>query len=542
MKKYAILTSVLVLTACGGGSGGGHGGSIPDGTPGVTEKPFMPAADTVATSNSQITGMVSNSEAQVVTYVVNKLGDDAESVGLNNAARTATSRGAFVPSASAGDMNYDKAKELMELAQWLGRDDTSAEDITAMFNKSNSDKNKIKSALKLLDDMWCYVGGSADETARRILEHRAANKFEKPLDEIKEKSEILTLDGAELYTTPWADTLTRLKFNVNKNGRIESVEYPDADKILEQDPDADIDVGPIMRDGETAFFVSKDTLKKDELTDEDPDGNFVSPENVLGDVTMVFKDEYISYAKELGLKYSDFGILKTDFKKATFNADALTPAGQKELREFLDSWGVGIEAFAGGYRDKEVDSNRMKELAQNGEIKFTGVAVADVRVRDEKAYNGNGIDIPLTDAAMRDNAATLVFDQTGTQTLTADFSKDWYKIQAIKNADGKNSFKAIGGNGGNDERFHLPSNDKLANNIMDSADGNVNDMGNPEYDAHNRMVFKTGYYGNNKNPDEAVVLINYDYNPKDAINDGHGNMERDPDGSIHTIIGFGGKR
>ena len=192
-----------------------------------------------------------------------------------------------------------------------------------------------------------------------------------------------------------------------------------------------------MRDGDTAFFITKDTVTKKEMTDENPDGNIVSPENVLGDLTATHKHEYISYAKDLGLKYSDFGILKTDYKNSTFNADALTPAGQEEVREFLAAWGTEIAPFAGGYRDKEVDATRMQELANNGEIKFSGLAVADVRVRDDNAYNGNGIDIPLTDGAMRDNAATLVFDQTGTQTLTADFSKDWYKIQAIKNADGK---------------------------------------------------------------------------------------------------------
>lgn len=538
MKKIVILTSILALTACGGGSGGGHGG----GTPGAIEKPFVPVEDKVATSNSQITGMVSNSKAQVVTYVVNKLGEDAESVGLNNIARTATSRGAFVPSGTAGDMNYDKAKELMELAQWLGKDDTSFDDITAMFNKSKSDQNKIKSALKLLNDMYCYVGGSADETARRILDYREKGMFNKPLDEIKGKSEILTLDGADLYTTPWADTLTRLTFNVDKNGRIESVQYPDAEDLLKDCDGCDIAVGPMMRDGDTAFFITKDTVTKKEMTDENPDGNIVSPENVLGDLTATLKHEYISYAKDLGLKYSDFGILKTDYKNSTFNADALTPAGQEEIREFLAAWGTEIAPFAGGYRDKEVDATRMQELANNGEIKFTGLAVADVRVRDDNAYNGNGIDIPLTDGAMRDNAATLVFDQTGTQTLTADFSKDWYKIQAIKNADGKDSFKVIGGNGGTDERFHLPTNDKLANNIMDSADGNPHDMNNPDYDAHNKMVFKTGYYGDNQNPDEAVVLINYGYNPNELTDNGGGHFEQSTDGSINVKIGFGGKR
>ena len=48
----------------------------------------------------------------------------------------------------------------------------------AVAGLPNPVQNKIKSALKLLDDMWCYVGGDADETAQRILERREA--FKKP--------------------------------------------------------------------------------------------------------------------------------------------------------------------------------------------------------------------------------------------------------------------------------------------------------------------------------------------------------------------------
>ena len=74
------LAMVLALTACGGGSGG-------SGTPGgdVIIPPsdaFVPQEDTIAESNAVLTSMVSNSEYQVALYVSNKLGDDAESVGL----------------------------------------------------------------------------------------------------------------------------------------------------------------------------------------------------------------------------------------------------------------------------------------------------------------------------------------------------------------------------------------------------------------------------------------------------------------------------
>ena len=536
MKRIAVLTSLLALAACGGGSGGGGAG-----VPGDITRPSAPV-DTVADSNSKITGMVSNSQTQVVTYVVGKLGTDAESVGLGDVSRSATHRAAFAPSAGTGDMNYDRAKELMELAQWLAKDDTSADDITEMFNNSKDDQNKIKSALKLLDDMWCYVGGDADETARRILERRAA--FEKPAKEIKEKSEILTLDDVDLYTTPWSDTLTTLIFHVDADGRIESIEYPEATELLKNCEGCDITVGPMIRDGNTAYFINKDILSKEDMTDENPDGNVVSPDNVLGELVVKHKNEYISYAKDLGLKYSDFGVLETDFRNSTFNTEALTPEGQAELREFLNAWGVISSPFAGGYTDKQVSAERMTELAENGKITFTGLAVADVRVREEDAYNGNGIDIPLKAEGLRDNAATLVFDADGNQTLTADFSQDWYKIQVVKNADNTNSFYIIGGTGGDDERFHLDK-DNPAKNIKDAADWNPHDMNDPYYDPHHTMVFKTGYYGDNGTPNEAVGLINYQYSPNDmvGIEDENGtHFESNPDGNIGVVIGFGGTK
>ena len=156
MKKTSILlSSLIILTACGGGNGGSGTGIIDK-----PDAPFVPQEDTIASSNAKITNMVSNSEYQVALFVSNKLGTDAESVGLGDiASRSVTTRGAFVPNVS-GSLYYDKAAELVDMAKWLNQSDTSEGDIIAEFNK---DKNKIKAALKLMDDMYCFVGGDAAE-------------------------------------------------------------------------------------------------------------------------------------------------------------------------------------------------------------------------------------------------------------------------------------------------------------------------------------------------------------------------------------------
>lgn len=585
MKKTLILTSVLALTACGGGSGGGAG------TPAEITTPTT-FTDRVAASNSVITNMVSNSKTQVAVYVANKLGSDASSVGLGNAGRSATTRGAFIPSANVGSgLDYDKAQELIELAEWLGDNTTTEQDIISMFDNSNEGKNKIKAALKLLDGMYCFVGGSAEETANRIIARRSANEFVAPLADLQKHSEIMTLDGVDLYTTEGY----RLKFNVDTDGKIVSYEYPDfvthnddgtttvSDDINIYDddhnligqmhnPGEDDDDGLIMRQGDTNIFVQEGSIPLSEMSDEDPDANFVSAENITdvnGRLNLKLYDEYISYAKRLGLKYSDFGIMRHDFKTATFTATGLNEAGEQEVRQFIDAWGVMMTPFAGGYTSKKISDGDMATLANDGNITFSGTAVADVRYRDGLAYNGNGIDVPLTDDLMTDNGATLVFNQSGTQTLTADFSDDWYKIQAIKNADGTNQLivfsdrnndgvindadrvtKTMDVDGDGTSRtydFTISSSGVIPNG---SGNGQITgDDENGWFMSGSSMTFTPNYYGDDGVPSEAVATMTYQYQdnvPMNKVDDGNGGFyfenANNSDGNINIDLGFGGTR
>ena len=575
MKKLAILTSILALTACGGGSGSGGGSApiMPD-TPVIPDTSFI---DTIGDSNFAVTGMISNSEYQVARYVAYKLGDYATDVNLS---RIATARSAFVPSFEHSGSDYDTARELIELAGWLADDTTSESDIIEMFNKSTLDKNKIKSALKLMDDMYCFVGGSAEKTAERIIEHRNAGMFAQPLTDLQQKTEIMTLDGVDLYTS----REQRIKFNVNKDGKIVSYEFPDYlihhddgtvsfkhcnnEGKCEYPTEDDID-GIIMRDGDTNRFIQESKILLSEMNDEDPDANIVSKENISdvnGDITVRLYDEYISYGKKLGLKYADFGVMRNDFKKATFDTTGLTEEGKQEVRQFMDAWGVVITPFAGGYASKSISSEDMTALANNGDITFTGTAFADVRYRDGVAYNGNGIDIPLTDDMMTDDNATLVFDNTGTQTLTADFSNNWYKIQAIQSADGTNQLIVFGDRNGDGD---INDDDRVTKSFDVDGDGTIrtydftlatsasgltgdnnvmlefDDQGNPFSTDSESMAFRTGYYGDNNTPSEATATMRYSLDnssDREWVND-NGNWhpnDNGGDGNINVELGFGG--
>lgn len=466
MKKNAtLLSSLLILSACGGGTGG----SVPAVKQPVV--PFAPQEDVVANSNAKITNMVSNSEYQVALFVSNKLGTDAESVGLGGITnREATTRGAFVPT-KPGNLDYNKASELLDMAKWLNQSDTSAEDIIAEFNK---DRNKIKAALKLLDDMYCFVGGDAAETARRILEIRNQNGFDDSLADLQEKSEIMTLDNANFKAIFTSGVLNTLKFNVDQNGKIVSLIVPDAEEIMESHPGSEVPDTEIVRQGDDNHFIYTNKESNE------------------------WHMDYISYAKDLNLKYADFGVLKTDLQEL--------------------GYGIRYVPFAGGYENKKVATERMIDLAQANDITFTGIAQGDV------TYNEGNKDIPLA-GGLKDENATLVFDQNGVQTLTANFD-NWYNVQAIKSADGTNQFKIIGGTGGDDARFHMSS----------SSTGLIDEEFRPVEDtpgATEVMAFKTGYYGDNDTPSEATALMQYQYSPNADTPDGQL-------GAINVQIGFGG--
>lgn len=607
MKKYFIGMSVLVLAACGGGAGGGVGmGGAPRA---------VVLKDSVAESNSVLTNMVSNSKTQVTVYVAKKLGEDASTVGLGNVGRSATTRGSFLPSANVGSgLDYDKAQELIELAEWLGNDSTSDQDIMAKFNTSTDDKNKIKAALKLLDGDQYFNGDSAEATANQIITQRSANAFVTQLAELHQRSEIMTLDGVDLYTSE----ANRIKFNVDEDGKIVSYEYPDylthnqdgsvsfnsyddeGDPIYPIEDDTD---GIIVRKGNTNRFVQESSIPLSIMDDEDPDANIVSEANITnrdGDIRVKLYDEYISYAKHLGLKHSDFGIIKDDFANATFTATGLNAAGKREVRQFLDSWGVMITPFAGGYVSKKMSDSEMTTLAgdaTDNKMTFKGIAVADVRYRDGFAYNGNGIDIPLTDDMMTDNNATLVFDDTGTQTLTADFSANWYKIQAIEDADGTNRLVVFGDRNGDDSPDSVFKTVVYDGDVYGGYDGNEYDssVGDPfgsknvSYNPSTNkttvtynftlgsssadiiggsnvqitgddtdgwfangesMTFTPNYYGDrepNLDPKEGVATMHYQYQQNTALNkvdDGHGGFTFEDanggEGNINIELGFGG--
>lgn len=447
MNKYIALLSALALGACMGGGSNGTG-------------PAAGYVDSIRDSNSKITNMVSNSEYQITHYVANKLGDDAAAVNLG---RGASSRLAFVPNYEpSGILDFDTVQELVELATWLVND-AERQDIVDTFNRSDEDKEKIKAALKLLDDMYCFVGGHADKTADRIIERRSG--FHDALAELQHNTELFNMKDIKFKTIPTSGVISELRFNVNPvTGRIESIEYKDAEAIMAAHSGSEVPVGPLMRSGDSNVFIERATITE-------TDSQYYGQEFDL-------PHEYVSYARQLGLSYADFGVLRTDTSKV----------GIPELAEV---WGVYETPFVGGYTTKQVADDRMTELAAENDVVFNGLARGTVSYHDWDAGIG-GADIALA-GGLNDDNATLAFSGDGKQTLSADFT-NWARIRAVKSNDGTNQLFV--------DDIYVPNTSPYY--LEDSPAGLTEDMS-----GEHSMVFETGYYGDNNNPTEAVGLVQY---------------------------------
>ena len=374
MKKYLLLTSVLALAACGGGSGGSSG------TLSVTD------------SNARVTGMTS--------FVV---------VGGSNPTVNPNTRGATTT--DDGGTQYD-------------------------------------------------------------------------------------LENVTFKSIPTSGVIADLKFHTDENGKIVSMEYPDAQRLMNEHDGSDITVGPIMRRGDTNIFVERIQFGPE---DGDLAGQIVD-----------LPTEYVTYAKQLGLKYSDFGVLRTD----------IASTGIPELQV----WNVMETPFMGGYDVKKVSDSNMRDIAQTADVVFSGLAKGAVSYHDWDVGIG-GADIAL-EGGLNDENATLTFASDGSQTLAADF-KNWAKIEAVKAGDGTNQFRVLNNYVDPSSRYYLGSSSPAG-----LIDGEMNE---------HAMAFQTGYYGDNNAPAEAVGLVQYQHQWGPTRHIESENRD-DVEYHINVDLGFGGTR
>ena len=226
--------------------------------------------------------------------------------------------------------------------------------------------------------------------------------------------------------------------------------------------------------------------------------------------------DYQSYAKEMKLAYSDFGLLnRTSYKEYTNNDG-------KPQKDKLEETIV----FAGGYESKKVDA---KDLA--GDMTFKGRAVGGVNVLETD--NHGDISNPDNKNLSLDGDATLRFN-SGAQTVTAEFD-NWYDVIAETDNDGNTKLTLENGDKIADADFKFRGQDtytvenfttakQLLAEPKEPIDANSPDAeqylkdhgifdyyGKPE--THNEPAFGAmmiGYYGENNDPKEATGYVFYE--------------------------------
>ena len=397
MKKILLFPLALALAACGGGHGGG----------GAVDVARVTNTVDVRASNAMVTPMVSNSEYQVTQYVAGKIEGVVDS---NDLSRSALVRG------RATHIDYVTASELIDLAQWLVDSGTSQEDIVAKFNNSSADKNRIKAALKLLNDMECFVGGDAEETAQRIVSKR--DDFALPLANLISETEVLNLRDTKFKTMVTPGHVDSFKFFVDGTGKITGIAFVEGEEgSLRHIPQEWL--SEISRTGGNTF--QKDSAVMN----------------------------YESYARTLGLKYADFGVISIDYSEDNGVSHFDAP-------------------FIAGYQQKEIAT------MPDGETVFTGIAKGTVEYAGaESSY------LPIVD-----ESATLTYDNaTNTTTLAADFA-NWYDVSIVKHSD---------------DSIDMNLNTAHTSDTRYTLDG-----ANPTV-----KLFDAAFYGDNNVPSEANALFQY---------------------------------
>lgn len=227
---------------------------------------------------------------------------------------------------------------------------------------------------------------------------------------------------------------------------------------------------------------ARDNFANSGLTRDGTTGDFnvtVKNPNNSAD-TADTKMTYTSYGNDLGLRYSDFGVLTTHGIEG-------------------HAWMQNDEtmAYIGGYEAKKVSKD---EFATD--VKFRGRAIGSV--------SGTGAELPLRD----DYALLRVNKNENSEKLEAHFD-NWYNISVTKNGN----YVTFERNGDYSGAYSLET--PTANLAQGGQEGD-----------HEAIKFDTAYYGTAQAPREAVALFNYSQG--DAPDDSEQNYK-------HVVIGFGGQ-
>ena len=460
MKKSIFFSSLLALAACGGGSGGGsNGGIVNPGGDIIINPSFGSVSEDVKASNAEILTINStvSDETKRTAYLQEMFGDEYDD--LMAAVQETDTPILFALNRNGSlraNSNNNICKSERDCNQLVF--DKMLETLKNLENINSLDQKAVRYALIAAgfkddlpghwDDIKAYIKEHKDE-----IESKAEDVYNTPGQGMPEE---IRLDGtlfSALITTGASDLM---KLQVDDEGKVVGVKFEDVGSGSSKYSPAKLYAG-LNRIGDTDRFE-------------------FDSQNTSGELIME------SYAKELGLQYTDFG---------TFTAaEGTTISGRDEAGAVIP--------FVGGYLAKNISTEDLKE-----DVTFKGIAKGMVNPANETG---------AVDLGIEDKNATLAFNKTtGEETFSASFS-NWYDVKLVNKGDRVQSFEV------NDAGREIDGLYQLKNPPLNAGEDEV-------------VSFEKGYFGDSGIPEEAVMLLQYQQ---------HVGQTKD-DGNLNVFIGFGGK-
>lgn len=468
MKKLALLTSILALAACGGGSGGGGSAPVVPDVPDIEKSNFLVDADTGL-------GMIDineTREAKVKQAIAIANDIESENSGVDFGASLARSAGVRAASTAGSDIttaDIDNAYSMMQ-------------DIFINHNFGKYTNHDVLVALSLIypnkDSVMEFLGQAASKLDERIKTFidglKEDDKFARAASSIyddfgkeftttlKDAKFYTNSDGSEFFTFKFdGDKLVGLKPSNNPDGGfaqkpVKGFEYTfnfektehTSDKSFGGTVELSYSTEPSEKQlktdlmekirkqwGENNGWDEEIYGQIQTLLDNAKIQQFEGEEEISNQIVKR-KADYTDQmridsgnTKDLGLKYSDFGLL---FEELIIGQDDDMLAGQKDSFKYTEHNG-----YIGGYESNQADKPET-------ETTFTGKAYAGLtrKTPDKDMESLDDLDVKNQ---FYHGDATLTVDKDAKQQLVADFTgQGWYAV-TVDN-DQKISFDARNNN------------------------------------------------------------------------------------------------
>ena len=432
MARISFITSVILLSGMLTGCLESGSGSV-QYNPYKDRPTYQPPIQTpeysndAADNNAIITDMYSRNEAQVEDWVGFKL------------------KG-FIPSGFE-QIPFTSYMDVAGLANEI----TTA-NATQIQSEYNSDKNMLWAAMAVLNRSLaakCYNASDGAATAECIVNWRNDNAaiFDTSRTELIENTTVLTVDNATLTATNGY----KMKFKIDDTGEIigMTLTRDSGDVILDKLGDSSTFYGSDIENGRV--------LELDYVSKLGDSSTFYGSDIENG---RVLELDYVSDAKQMGLSYSDFGLINI---LSSMDGD-----------QRVD---VSLMPFAGGYDDKKI---AVADI--DSDMTFTGRATGRV------AKGAHIVQLQQDTA----RPTKLTFDtQSQTSTLNANFN-NWYDV--VVDSTGAISFTDYKNN--NDGGTYIDM--QLATTPDD--DGVI---------TKNGANMNVGYYGPDATPTEATGTVQF---------------------------------